>query len=713
MAKMSKIRLAFEFFLLLALVVSFVIWGPKIHAKDTSTPTDNSMRWYYEGKRLADQAHFEEALELFKKSVEVNPQLGKAHLMLGVIYMQIGLFDKSEQALNTALSVQIDQENKARAQYNLGALYLNHLHNAEKAIEHFQASLDAGGKNYTEGTDLYPLLSELYIQIHEWDKAIVVAKAAVNANPKSAENFYHLASVFHSSGRYKDAYQSVLKSLDLDSNYTKSKDLKVSLEEESKRRFNGDFPENIYASANEKKNGIIKEDEKYNRFALVEYRDGVRHGMYRKYECCADTLEYEVRYENGQRQGSAKSYYYDGKLEQECQYVDDQLHGKCTGYFRNGQIGKEFEYVHGLIQGPYKDYYETGQLQYIQHYVDNKKEGPYKWYHPDGSLSLDCKYINDKMDGECRGYYEDGSLQSESLYKEGAHAANSKWYYPDGKLKKEEIFENGKKIAENTYYENQQLVSHLEYDDKNIVIVWKEFFDDGRLKREMKNGKFVDYDEQREDEEEMKELTDLIDQGKADAQTYFGRGAYYHSKGEWDKAIADYNKALELPYPAPGIYEMRGVAYMEKGDLEKAIEDLTSSVHTMCCQPHQLMNIAEAHLRHGDFDKTMEYAKMLLQMQPDFPVANFFIAQAYKGKGDFQKAISLMTQAITQKPDEAQNYIIRADAYFVKQDLEKCWQDFEKAKYLGFKLDKENENRLKFYLDPKFMVEMNNRLEKE
>jgi tetratricopeptide (TPR) repeat protein len=54
---------------------------------------------------------------------------------------------------------------------------------------------------------------------------------------------------------------------------------------------------------------------------------------------------------------------------------------------------------------------------------------------------------------------------------------------------------------------------------------------------------------------------------------YACRGRAYENKGEYDRAIGDYNKAIELDPELAGTYNSRGIAYTYKGEYERAIRD--------------------------------------------------------------------------------------------------------------------------------------------
>jgi tetratricopeptide (TPR) repeat protein len=56
------------------------------------------------------------------------------------------------------------------------------------------------------------------------------------------------------------------------------------------------------------------------------------------------------------------------------------------------------------------------------------------------------------------------------------------------------------------------------------------------------------------------------------------RGIAYGKKGEYDNAIADYTRAIEIDPNDAWAYCNRGGAYDEKGDYDKAIADYTQAI---------------------------------------------------------------------------------------------------------------------------------------
>lgn len=63
--------------------------------------------------------------------------------------------------------------------------------------------------------------------------------------------------------------------------------------------------------------------------------------------------------------------------------------------------------------------------------------------------------------------------------------------------------------------------------------------------------------------------------GKALAVALVNRGAAYASNKDYDRAIADYTRAIEIDPKNAKAYDSRGVAYTSKGDYVNAVADVT------------------------------------------------------------------------------------------------------------------------------------------
>ncbi len=139
---------------------------------------------------------------------------------------------------------------------------------------------------------------------------------------------------------------------------------------------------------------------------------------------------------------------------------------------------------------------------------------------------------------------------------------------------------------------------------------------------------------------------------KARAVVHFKKGDSYQEKGQWDKAIAEYNKAIELNPEYAEAYYNRGIAYGNKGQYDQAISDYTKAI----------------------------------ELNPRYAMAYVTRGSAYRQKGQFDQAISDFNKVIEINPEFAEAYFNRALTYTIKGEYDKAWEDVHKAQSLGFQV---------------------------
>ena len=125
-------------------------------------------------------------------------------------------------------------------------------------------------------------------------------------------------------------------------------------------------------------------------------------------------------------------------------------------------------------------------------------------------------------------------------------------------------------------------------------------------------------------------------------RAYNNRGNIWFHRGDFDRAIADYNQAIQLD-PKYGVaYTNRGSALGSKGNFDRAI---------------------------ADFDQA-------IQLDPKDADAYYSRGRAWSGKGDLDRAIADYNQAIQLNPKYGNAYVNRGSAWGNKGDLDRAIADY-------------------------------------
>ena len=93
------------------------------------------------------------------------------------------------------------------------------------------------------------------------------------------------------------------------------------------------------------------------------------------------------------------------------------------------------------------------------------------------------------------------------------------------------------------------------------------------------------------------------------AEAYLNRGATYSQKGEFDKAISNYNKAIELNPKFAVAYLDRGFTYSKLGEDDRAISDYNKAIEINPRYAVAYYNRGRAYYLKGEYDKSWEDVK--------------------------------------------------------------------------------------------------------
>ena len=122
----------------------------------------------------------------------------------------------------------------------------------------------------------------------------------------------------------------------------------------------------------------------------------------------------------------------------------------------------------------------------------------------------------------------------------------------------------------------------------------------------------------------------MIKSGR-EAWAFVGRGLGYSRKGDYDRAIADYNQAINLDPRYALAYNNRGHAYLAKGDKDRAIADFNQAIKINplpASNPHVnvYFNRGIAYSAKGDYERAIDDYTEAIRLDPKF-------ASAYDNRG--------------------------------------------------------------------------------
>jgi tetratricopeptide (TPR) repeat protein len=171
------------------------------------------------------------------------------------------------------------------------------------------------------------------------------------------------------------------------------------------------------------------------------------------------------------------------------------------------------------------------------------------------------------------------------------------------------------------------------------------------------------------------------------AEAYYDRGLLYENKGELEQSILEYNKAIKLRPNLAKAYNNRAIVYQKKGDLNQALLDYNKAIEIDPGYVEAYYNRGIIYQIKGDLTRAISDYNKAIEIYPNLAAAYTNRAIAYQMKGDFSQALFDYNKAIEIDPNNTQAYYNRAVMYFEKQQYAKSWEDVHKAQVLGYQVN--------------------------
>ncbi len=193
------------------------------------------------------------------------------------------------------------------------------------------------------------------------------------------------------------------------------------------------------------------------------------------------------------------------------------------------------------------------------------------------------------------------------------------------------------------------------------------------LERGQEAGRRRDYDLA------IAEFSKAIQLKPDDFRAYYNREYAYYNKGEWDKAIADCSEVTRLKPDYVDAYIERGNAYDEKGDSDRAIADYSDVIRLKPDDAGAYFNRGLSYNRKGNYDKAIADETLAIRLEPDFVEAHNARGAFYNDKGFYELALVDCNDAIRLCPNFGEAYYNRGLAYYHRGDYDKAVTSYNEA----------------------------------
>ena len=172
-------------------------------------------------------------------------------------------------------------------------------------------------------------------------------------------------------------------------------------------------------------------------------------------------------------------------------------------------------------------------------------------------------------------------------------------------------------------------------------------------------------------------------------QKYVKNGLDYAAKGDFDKAIQNLNKAVELNPQYSLAYYNRAYVYSEIGKIDNALSDYSKAIE---CNPKDALAYSNRGKllfdKYNKLDQAMSDFNKAIEIEPGNGKFYYNRGLLYDVQGNSEAALKDYTKAIELIPSYSDAYNNRGGVYTAQGDLDKAISDYNKSIALDPNSDK-------------------------
>jgi tetratricopeptide (TPR) repeat protein len=182
---------------------------------------------------------------------------------------------------------------------------------------------------------------------------------------------------------------------------------------------------------------------------------------------------------------------------------------------------------------------------------------------------------------------------------------------------------------------------------------------------------------ERDSDKSLRLLFEYADKYPKEKRTFYRLAQYYWGRGDFDRAVEEYNKVLELD---PNY----GDAH-KKGNFSKTIEHLKKYIAVSPGETYPVDSLAEAYCWMGSLDNALATYKQALEIKPDFEGPDFSLGYIYAVKENYSEALSSFDKYIALIPPglRREGYLWKAFCRYWQGNRKDCNDHLREAAKLS------------------------------
>ncbi|KJU87414.1 conserved hypothetical protein, membrane [Candidatus Magnetobacterium bavaricum] len=152
--------------------------------------------------------------------------------------------------------------------------------------------------------------------------------------------------------------------------------------------------------------------------------------------------------------------------------------------------------------------------------------------------------------------------------------------------------------------------------------------------------------------DEISLWSDVVRKSPNKVRPQYDLGVFYDQSGDFEKALIQYQRAIELnPKDSEAYYNM-GNVYQKQGDLDAAIKKYQTALKLNPDYFEAHNNLGNILFKQGQYQEAMEQYQEVIRLKPDYADAHNNLGSVYGILGRDDEAIEEFQRALKLNPDD-------------------------------------------------------------
>jgi len=186
-----------------------------------------------------------------------------------------------------------------------------------------------------------------------------------------------------------------------------------------------------------------------------------------------------------------------------------------------------------------------------------------------------------------------------------------------------------------------------------------------------------------------------------DPTTYLNRGLAFQEAKKYERAVADFSRALAINPGYAEAYNRRALVFYEVRDYDKAIADFSSAARIDPEYAEVYYNRGNVYYDAGAFPEAEADYSRVIALDSTRAETFYNRGNVRARLGSVAEAINDYSRAISLDPDHVRAYSNRAVSYFLLKEYKSAYGDVQKLITLGIKVNPALVDTLKKYITGK------------